>query len=157
MKRINLKSKRKKTLIKKAIEISQMCQVDILLVIQDSEMNKMIEYNSGTKEKGLYTVDRALKAYHEVKCRKKKYQHFCDEIYDRFIYGKQKQELDDEDQELEIPLTLKMQRLDDSNSSNSLPTTTDNLENLIKEIEKMRVEIAQQLNHRAMSKEPMGK
>lgn len=33
LKRINLKSKRKKTLIKKAIEISQMCQVDILLVI----------------------------------------------------------------------------------------------------------------------------
>ena len=50
LKRINLKSKRKKTLIKKAIEISQLCQVEILLVIADKEMNKMIEYNSGTKK-----------------------------------------------------------------------------------------------------------
>jgi len=60
LKRLNLKSKRKKTLVKKAIEMSQMCQVDILLVISDGEMNKLIEYNSGTKDSGLFTLDKAI-------------------------------------------------------------------------------------------------
>ena len=60
LKRQNLKSKRKKTLVKKAIEMSQMCQVDILLVISDGEMNKLIEYNSGTKDSGLFTLDKAI-------------------------------------------------------------------------------------------------
>ena len=46
-KRINLKSKRKRTLIRKAIEVSQMCELDILILIQDRETNKLIEYNSG--------------------------------------------------------------------------------------------------------------
>ena len=67
LKRINLKSKRKKTLIKKAIEISQMCQVDVLLVINDPEMNKMIEYNSGSREEGFFTLDRALRCFDLVK------------------------------------------------------------------------------------------
>ena len=66
MKRINLKCKRKKTLIKKAIEISQLCQVEILLVISDGEMNKIIEYNSGTKKTGLYTLERAISQFHDV-------------------------------------------------------------------------------------------
>ena len=32
-KRINLKSKRKRTLIRKAIEVSQMCELEILILI----------------------------------------------------------------------------------------------------------------------------
>lgn len=48
LKRINLKSKRKRTLLKKIIEMSQMCKLDMLLVIHDAEMNKVIEYNSGS-------------------------------------------------------------------------------------------------------------
>lgn len=69
LKRINLKSKRKKTLIKKAIEISQMCQVDILLVIQDNEMKRLTEYNSGVNKTdgGLFTLECALQAFEEVK------------------------------------------------------------------------------------------
>ena len=94
LKRINLKSKRKKTLIKKAIEISQMCQVDILLVMQDREMNKVIEYNSGTKQDGLFTMDSALQAFNDVTEKTKKYQHICDEIYDRYVNGKNRSEID---------------------------------------------------------------
>ena len=41
MKRINLKSKRLRNLIKKAIELSQMCDIDISLVLRDREMNKV--------------------------------------------------------------------------------------------------------------------
>ena len=42
MKRINLMSKRKKTLLKKAMEMSQMFSLDVLLIIQDDHMNKII-------------------------------------------------------------------------------------------------------------------
>lgn len=48
LKRINLKSKRKRTLLKKIIEMSQMCKLEMLLIIHDAEMNKIIEYNSGS-------------------------------------------------------------------------------------------------------------
>ena len=71
-----------------------MCQVDILLVISDVEMNKLIEYNSGTRQTGLFTLDKTIQAYNEVKCRAKRYEFYCDEVYDRFVNGKQKEEMD---------------------------------------------------------------
>ena len=40
-KRINLKSKRLRNLIKKAIELSQMCDLDISIVIRDQEMKRV--------------------------------------------------------------------------------------------------------------------
>ena len=57
--RINMKSKRKKTIVKKLIEFSKMFDFDILLIIHDKEMSKLYEYNSGTEEQGLFTIDRA--------------------------------------------------------------------------------------------------
>ena len=71
-----------------------MCQVDILLVISDVEMNKLIEYNSGTRQTGLFTLDKTIQAYNEVKCRAKRYEFYRDEVYDRFVNGKQKEEMD---------------------------------------------------------------
>ena len=65
-----------------------MCQVDILLVIQDNEMRKLIEYNSGVKEKGLFTLDRALQAFEEVRKKTKRYHQITDDIYDRYVNGK---------------------------------------------------------------------
>ena len=41
LKRINLKSKRMRNLIKKSIELSQMCDLDISMVIRDREMDKI--------------------------------------------------------------------------------------------------------------------
>ena len=55
--RINLKSKRMRTLIKKTIELSQLCDLDISLVVRDREMNKFIIYNSGKGDTGLFTAD----------------------------------------------------------------------------------------------------
>lgn len=40
-KRTSLKSKRKRTLIKKAIEVSQKCNLDILIVIKDRDCGKI--------------------------------------------------------------------------------------------------------------------
>ena len=61
-KRINIKSKRKTTVINKVIELSQLCDLDILLVINDAEMNKVIEYNSGTVLKGHFSLEKASQA-----------------------------------------------------------------------------------------------
>lgn len=44
IKRINLKSKRKRTLIKKAIEVSHMCNLDIFIIINDRDCDKVIQY-----------------------------------------------------------------------------------------------------------------
>ena len=41
-KRQNHKSKRVRTLIRKAIEVSQMCDLDILIVVKDREFDKII-------------------------------------------------------------------------------------------------------------------
>ena len=60
--RINIKSKRKRTLIRKAIEMSQLCSLEILIVIKDRETSKIIEYNSGKCEAEQFTIDAAIKA-----------------------------------------------------------------------------------------------
>ena len=61
-------------------------------------MRKLIEYNSGVKEKGLFTLERALAAFEEVKIKTKRYQQISDDIYDRYVNGKKSRdfELDDE-------------------------------------------------------------
>lgn len=60
LKRINLKSKRLRNLVKKAIELSQMCELHISLVVKDPEMNKFTQYCSGNPQTGMYTITRAL-------------------------------------------------------------------------------------------------
>ena len=87
LKRINYKSKRKKTLIKKAIEISQLCNLGIVLVIHDAEMNKVIQYNSGTSKNGLFTLDAARNALQEVQDKKKFYEFHTDEYNHRGLFS----------------------------------------------------------------------
>ena len=67
MKRINLKSKRLRNLIKKAIELSQMCDLDISLVMRDREMNKVTQYCSGFPEDTLFNAEEAVKAIEKQK------------------------------------------------------------------------------------------
>ena len=57
IKRINLKSKRKRTLIKKAIEVSHMCNLDIYIIINDRDCDKVIQYQSSC---GSSTTNSAL-------------------------------------------------------------------------------------------------
>lgn len=60
-KRINHKSKRLRNLIKKAIELSQMCDLDISIVIRDREMGKFTQYGSNSEETGdVFTHEKAL-------------------------------------------------------------------------------------------------
>ena len=62
--RINIKSKRKRTLLRKAIEVSQLCDLDILILIRDRETNKITEYNSGKYDqpKPLFTLRDAVES-----------------------------------------------------------------------------------------------
>ena len=61
-KRINHKSKRLRNLIKKAIELSRMCDLDISIVIRDKEMGKFTQYGSSddTQKDGTFTPQIAL-------------------------------------------------------------------------------------------------
>ena len=82
-KRINLKSKRKRTLIRKAIEVSQMCELDILILIQDRETNKLIEYNSGGLQKAIFTISEAIAALKHVSSRTMGHQLYTDKDYEK--------------------------------------------------------------------------
>ena len=63
-KRINLKSKRTRTLFRKAIEVSKMCNLDIFIFINDRDSNRIIEYNSANggpdADQDLFSIDRVL-------------------------------------------------------------------------------------------------
>ena len=81
MKRINLKSKRLRNLIKKAIELSQMCDLDISLVMRDREMNKVTQYCSGFPEDELFTAEDAVKAIEKMKKIEKAIKLYTDNDY----------------------------------------------------------------------------
>ena len=46
LKRINIKSKRRRILLKKAMELKYLCDLDMLFIIKDAEFNKYTIYNS---------------------------------------------------------------------------------------------------------------
>lgn len=64
--RVNLKAKRKRNLVKKAIELSKKLDMRVLIVFQDKDTDKMSVYNSGDKVNGhfnLSAVQEELKRY----------------------------------------------------------------------------------------------
>ena len=66
-KRSNFLCKRKKTLTKKARELSELCNVDVLLLIRDKGNNKLYEYNRGCNEKNCFNLHDAIEAYNACK------------------------------------------------------------------------------------------
>ena len=88
-KRINLKSKRKKTLLKKIIEFSQLCGMDIFMVIHDTEIGRVIQYTSGTIEKGLFDLDKAKEVLEQAKGSTKWYDHITNDDYSKFLRNSQ--------------------------------------------------------------------
>ena len=85
VKRINLKSKRKKTLIKKIIEFSQLCGMNIFMVIQDTEIGRVIQYTSGTREKGLFDIKMAQQVLKQASGSTKWYDHLTNDDYAKFL------------------------------------------------------------------------
>lgn len=82
LKRINMKSKRKKTLLKKVIEFSKMFDMQVFLVMHDQEMNKVIEYNSGSPEKkGIFDKDAAMYALMQAHNKIKIHKYVSDDFF----------------------------------------------------------------------------
>ena len=63
-KRLNLKGKRKRNLIKKAIELSQMLDMEMCMVFRDIDTGKISLYSSGSKVasssgRSLFSLEKA--------------------------------------------------------------------------------------------------
>lgn len=90
--RTNLKSKRKRNIFKKAIELSHMCNMDILILIRDREMDKIFQYSSGQTADGaeLFTIDKAMDSYRRLSQINGKIKFFQDEDYEelKIIYNR---------------------------------------------------------------------
>ena len=110
-KRINLKSKRKKTLVRKIMEFSQMIGIDIYLVMHDGEMNRVITYSSGTKAKGLFTSENASQVMDHARRGFKYLKELTDDDYLKFCKNINKPE-EDNDPGSESTNQLKRQRMD---------------------------------------------
>ena len=66
-------NKRKRGLLKKAIELSTLCETDIMLVILDKKQRTMVEFNSNSE----FTLN-TLNGIHKTKYQ---YEHFVNDDY----------------------------------------------------------------------------
>ena len=82
-KRINLKSKRRRTLLRKAIEVSQMCQLDILIIIRDNDTKRVLEYNSGDSDSVRFTFQDAVEALRLTNTGEFSKLNFNDDDYEK--------------------------------------------------------------------------
>lgn len=63
---INVKSKRQRFIFKKAIELSQMCDLEVFIMIRDQAQEKLTTYCSGSPSKGnVFTIERAVRSLKE--------------------------------------------------------------------------------------------
>ena len=59
--RLNLKSKRKRNLIKKGIELSKMLDMELMVVFKCKDTGKVTVYSSGETPENLFSIDKAAK------------------------------------------------------------------------------------------------
>lgn len=95
--RVNLKCKRKRNFFKKAIELSCMCDMDVLVILKDRDSGRFQQYSSGADSATRFTVERALQGIEAHLAQKRKVTKYEDEDYGRFKlkYGLEKDDLDD--------------------------------------------------------------
>ena len=65
-----------------------MCNLGVVLIILDKDMNKVIEYNSGSATDGLFTWADAFQVLELAKEGKKVYNYVTDDDYMTFLRGK---------------------------------------------------------------------
>lgn len=65
-----------------------MCKLDMLLVIHDAEMNKVIEYNSGSENLGtLFDLEKASEMVHLARAKQMIHKLLNDDIYKKLLRG----------------------------------------------------------------------
>ena len=79
--RINVKSKRKRYLFKKAIELSQMCDLQIAIIVRDKIFDRLTTYCSGKISEGIFSAENALDLIKTKKAEKKTVKMFTDDDY----------------------------------------------------------------------------
>ena len=78
--RINIKSKRRKNLFKKAMELKSMCGLEVLIILKDPDYNKVQVYNSSSE--GSFPDNKVLQMLkHDGKGKGPKIRYFTDEDY----------------------------------------------------------------------------
>lgn len=82
--RQNLKQKRKRNLIKKAIELTRKLDMDIHMVLKDRDTNRLSQYSSGDQIRGHFTLEQAIKDLKETKdTGRKKVRLYDDDDYQK--------------------------------------------------------------------------
>ena len=98
LKRINIKSKRRRILLKKVMELKYLCDLDMLFIIKDTEFNKYTIYNSSdqdfdpalvkqlTEPMTLQTLSN--RSDPEIYKKKTKYHYVTSTEYDKLVREK---------------------------------------------------------------------
>lgn len=60
-----MKSKRKRNIFKKAVELEKMFDQDICVVIRDRETDKVYQFKSGNEESGYFGIEAAMNAVNQ--------------------------------------------------------------------------------------------
>ena len=82
--RLNLKSKRKRNMVKKAIELSEMLDMDMCIVFKDRDTDKITQYMSGGSRRELYTIERAMADIETWKYKERVIKIYNDDDYNQF-------------------------------------------------------------------------
>lgn len=69
--RVNLKHKRKKNLIKKAIELDKVFDMDVLIVLKDRDTGKFSIFESGNDQMGQFSLEKAAQEIESLKASTK--------------------------------------------------------------------------------------
>ena len=71
-------------MIRKAIEVSQMCNLDIHIVLKDRDFNKVIEYNSVSSDGAQFTIEAAKQLLDTLSgnTRRRNYKLYTDDDYE---------------------------------------------------------------------------
>lgn len=102
----NLRCKRRRSLLKKSIELTKNFGTNMLVIMQDKDNGKFFQYASGDKESGLFTLDKVQQELRSLDANGGTIKVYGDEDYRNLIA----QKTDDDQQELETQNTLKQKK-----------------------------------------------
>lgn len=97
-KRINAKSKRRKNIMKKAIELRRMCGVEVLIIIKDKEYRKVSIYNSSDQVFPPEIVNKIVLQNYQNNAKEPKFKFYQDKDYPKLIADRDLEIEDSDDQ-----------------------------------------------------------